>query len=99
MAKQCENVTIPISATKGVIVLVFTLLGSSSLGGVVTGAWSDADRARVNTLETRLAVQDERIKQMQDAIKEIKSMSGKLELIKTDVAIIKAYIPKSQGRE
>ena len=99
MAKQCENVTIPISATKGVIVLVFTLLGSSSLGGVVTGAWSDADRARVNSLETRCAVQDERIKQMQDAIKEIKSMSGKLELIKTDVAIIKSYIPKSQGRE
>ena len=99
MAKQCENVTIPISATKGVIVLIFTLLGSSSLGGVVTGAWSDADRARVNTLETRLAVQDERIRQMPIAIEEIKTMSGKLELIKTDVAIIKAYIPKARGLE
>jgi len=99
MEKQRESVTIPISATKGVIVLVFTLLGSSSLGGVVTGAWSDADRARVNALETRCAVQDERIRQMQIAIEEIKVMSGKLETIRTDVAIIKSYIPKSQGLE
>ena len=99
MEKQRESVTIPISATKGVIVLVFTLLGSSSLGGVVTGAWSEADRARVNALETRCAVQDERIRQMQIAIEEIKVMSGKLETIRTDVAIIKSYIPKSQGLE
>jgi len=99
MAKQCENVTIPISATKGVIVLVFTLLGSSSLGGAVTGAWSDNDRARVNTLEMRCAVQEERIKQMQEVIEEIKLMRGKLETIRTDVAIIKSYIPKAQGHE
>lgn len=99
MEKQRESVTIPISATKGVIVLVLTLLGSSSLGGVVTGAWSDADRARVNALEIRCAVQDERIRQMQIAIEEIKVMSGKLETIRTDVAIIKSYIPKSQGLE
>lgn len=57
MAKQCENVTILISAAKAVIVLAFTLLGSSSIGGAAVSAWSDNDRARVSSLEMRCAVQ------------------------------------------
>jgi len=96
---KSENIVIPMIMTRGIVVLIFTLLGSSSIGGVAVSAWSDDDRNRVNALETRCAVQDEKNKQFQDAIQEIKLMSGKLELIKTDVAIIKSYIPKSQGRE
>jgi len=96
---QCENISIPISTAKGIIILLLTLLGSSSIGGVAAGAWSDSDRDRVSALETHCAVQDEKIRQFQEAIQEIKLMNGKLELIKTDVAIIKSYIPKSQGQE